>query len=376
MKNISKYKIDKTILIPIILFAVISVFTLYGASSILPSYMGDLTQKQIIWYIAGFVIAYFVMTIGNTHIYRMVWILYGLGILSLLGLFFFGVNINEATCWYEIKGIGTIQPSEFMKIILIITIATLISKFGEDFPNPSLREEFYFLLKVMIIVLIPSILTFMQPDTGVVMIYILITLVMLFVAGIRYRWFIILFGILGGLVLLVLGIYFISQDLFINIFGTSFFLRVDRLLDWSNQSGYQLEQSLSAIGSAGLLGHGWNVNPIYFPEAQTDFIFAVFASHFGFIGSALLLALIAFFDIRLIMLAVKTNKLINKYVIAGITGMLIYQQVQNIGMTFGLLPITGITLPFISYGGSSLLSYMIAMGLIFNISNENMRYTN
>ena len=89
-----------------------------------------------------------------------------------------------------------------------------------------------------------------------------------------------------------------------------------------------------------------------------------------------LLGLITFFDIRLIMLAVKTNKLVNKYIIAGVTGMLIYQQIQNIGMTFGLLPITGITLPFISYGGSSLLSYMIAMGLIFNISNENMRYTN
>lgn len=376
MKNISKYKIDKTILIPIILFAIISIITLHGASSILPSYMSDLVSKQLIWYIIGFIIAYAVMTIGNTHIYRIVWFLYGLGILSLIGLFFFGININDATCWYEIKGIGTIQPSEFMKIILIITIATLISKFNEDFPNPSILEEFYFLIKIMIIVMIPSILTFLQPDTGVVLIYLLITLIMLFVSGIRYRWFAILFSILGGFIFLVLGIYFINEDLFINIFGTSFFLRVDRLLDWSNQSGFQLENSLSSIGSAGLFGHGWNVNPIYFPEAQTDFIFAVFASHFGFIGSALLLALIAFFDIRLIMLAVKTNKLINKYIIAGVTGMLIYQQIQNIGMTFGLLPITGITLPFISYGGSSLLSYMIAMGLIFNISNENMRYTN
>ena len=89
-----------------------------------------------------------------------------------------------------------------------------------------------------------------------------------------------------------------------------------------------------------------------------------------------MLSLLAYFDIRLINLALKTNKLVNKYVVAGVVGMLIYQQVQNIGMTFGMLPITGITLPFISYGGSSLLSYMIAMGMIFNISNENMRYTN
>ncbi len=376
MKNISKYKLDKSVVIPIILFALISIFTLYGADSILPSTMDNLVIKQIIWYGVGFFIVYIIMTIGNNFIYRMVWLLYILGVLSLIGLFFFGINLNEATCWYQINKSITIQPSEFMKIILIITNATLISKFNEDFPNPTIKEELYFLIKIFIVVLIPSILTFLQPDTGVVLIYLLITLVMLFISGIRYRWFIMLFTIVGIIIAIIIGIYFISDDLFIKIFGTSFFLRVDRLLDWSNQSGYQLENSLSAIGSAGLLGHGWNVNPIYFPEAQTDFIFAVFASHFGFVGAVLLLILIAYFDIRLILLAIKTDKIINKYVIAGITGMLIYQQVQNIGMTFGLLPITGITLPFISYGGSSLLSYMLALGLILNISNSDMRYTN
>lgn len=376
MKNISKYKIDKTLLIPIILFAIISVITLYGASSILPSTMNHLMTNQVIWYIVGFVLIFGIMAVGNNYIYRISWLLYILGIISLIGLFFFGKNINNATCWYEIKGIGTIQPSEFMKIIIVIINASMISKFNEDFPNPSIREEFLFLIKVALVVLIPSILTFLQPDTGVVLIYLLITFVMLFISGIRYRWFILVFGIAFVFVGLVLGIYFINQDLFIKIFGTSFFLRVDRLLDWSNQSGYQLENSLSSIGSAGLFGHGLTNNPIYFPEAQTDFIFAVYASHFGFIGSIILLSLLAIFDIRLITLALKTNKLINKYVISGIVGMLLYQQIQNIGMTFGLLPITGITLPFISYGGSSLLSYMLAMGIIFNISNEDMRYTN
>ncbi len=376
MKNISKYKLDKTILIPILIFAFISIITLYGAKSILPSTMSHLMTNQIIWYIAGFILIYLIMTIGNTYIYRISWFLYFVGIISLIGLFFFGKSINNAVCWYEIKGIGTIQPSEFMKIILIIINASMISKFNEEFPNPSVREEFMFLVKVFLVILPPSILTFMQPDTGVVLIYLLITFVMLFISGIRYRWFIAVIATGVITVGFVLGIYFLNQDLFIKIFGTSFFLRVDRLLDWSNQSGYQLENSLSSIGSAGLFGHGLTSNPIYFPEAQTDFIFAVYASHFGFIGSIILLSLLAIFDIRLITLALKTNKLVNKYVIAGVVGMLIYQQVQNIGMTFGLLPITGITLPFISYGGSSLLSYMLAMGMIFNISNENMRYTN
>ena len=117
-------------------------------------------------------------------------------------------------------------------------------------------------------------------------------------------------------------------------------------------------------------------HPIYFPEPQTDFIFAVYANNFGFIGSIFLIGLIIFFDTYLISVAINTNKNINKYVIAGIVGMLLYQQIQNIGMTFGLLPITGITLPFISYGGSSLLSYMLMAGIIFNISNESFRYTN
>lgn len=374
VKNISKYKIDKSILLPILVFAAISVLTLYGTDSILN--VDNLVPKQIIWYAIGFAIIYIVMTIGNTFIYRISWFLYGIGCLALFGLFFFGTSINDATCWYTIKGIGTLQPSEFMKIILIITNASLISKFNEDFPSPSIREEFMFLVKMALVLLLPSVLTFMQPDTGVVLIYFLITFVMLFISGIRYRWFAIIFGIGIFFIVLVLGIYFISQDLFIKIFGTSFFLRVDRLLDWSNQSGYQLENSLSSIGSAGLFGHGLTNNPIYFPEAETDFIFAAYSSHFGFIGAVVLLSLLAYFDIRLINLALKTNKLVNKYVVAGVVGMLIYQQVQNIGMTFGMLPITGITLPFISYGGSSLLSYMIAMGMIFNISNENMRYTN
>lgn len=376
MKNISKYKVDRGILIALVLFAIISIITIFSAQSLLPSYMQDLALRQFIWYIAGFAIAYFIMFVGNEYIYRNVWILYWLGVILLVCLLFFATPINDARCWFSIPGIGTIQPSEFMKIILIITLGTMIHDFNTNYSNPTVREEFMFLIKVLIIVAIPSILTFLQPDTGVVLIYLLITGVMLFISGIRYRWFMIAFGIVGLFIAVVLGIYFINTDLFIKIFGTSFFLRVDRLLDWSNKSGFQLENGMSAIGSGGLFGNGFNKTPIYFPEPQTDFIFAVFASNFGFVGSSILLSLIVFFDIRLIMIAVKSGSNTNKYIIAGIVGMLLYQQLQNISMTFGLMPITGITLPFISYGGSSLLSYMIMAGIIFNISNEQMRYTN
>ena len=375
MRNNSKFKIDISILVCIILFAIISIVTIGSAQKLLTDET-NLVFKQIMWYGVGFLLIGFIMFIGNKFLYKNAWILYIVGILSLILVLFFGATINDARCWFKIPGIGNIQPSEFMKIILIIVLGRMINDFKEKNHEPTVKQEFIFLIKVAIIVGIPSILTFLQPDTGVVLIYLLITLVMLFISGIRYRWFALLFGIFGVAVGIVLLTYFLDNDLFIKIFGSSFFLRVDRLLDWSSGSGYQLENGITAIGSGGLIGYGLNNTPIYFPEPQTDFIFAVFSNNFGFIGSIILLSIITFFDLRLVRLAIESPNNTNKYIISGIIGMLIYQQLQNIGMTIGLMPITGITLPFISYGGSSLLSYMIMAGIIFNVSNENIRYRN
>ena len=376
MKNISKYKIDNSILIVLIVFALISIISIWSAQQLLGPNFNDLYIKQIMWFGVGFVLAYFIMFIGNNFFLKNYKLLYIIGVLSLILVLIFGKEINYAKCWFVIPGIGNVQPSEFMKIILIITLANVINKFHEDNFNPTLKQEFFFLIKIFIIVFIPSILTFLQPDTGVVLIYLLITVIMLFVSGVRYRWFFILIALLTVTVGTVLLIYFINTDLFIKIFGTDFFLRVDRLLDWSSGSGFQLEKGMTAIGSSGLFGHGIGNTPIYFPEPQTDFIFAVFTSNFGIIGAILLIGLIIFFDVKLILIAMNSSKNINKYIISGIIGMLIYQQFQNIGMTLGLMPITGITLPFISYGGSSLLSYMIMVGIIFNISNDTLRYRN
>lgn len=376
MKKISKYKIDNTLLITLIIFALLSIITIMSAQKLLGTQFQDLYLKQIMWYIIGFILAYFIMFIGNNFFLKNYKLLYIIGIISLILVLIFGKEINYAKCWFVIPGIGNVQPSEFMKIILIITLANIINKFHEDYNNPTIKQEFIFLLKILTIVFIPSILTFLQPDTGVVLIYLLITIVMLFISGVRYRWFAILITILFATVGTILLIYFVNTDLFIKIFGTDFFLRVDRLLDWSSGSGYQLENGLTAIGSSGLFGLGFGKTPIYFPEPQTDFIFAVFSSNFGLIGSIALIGLIIYFDIKLILIAINSSKNINKYIISGIIGMLIYQQFQNIGMTLGLMPITGITLPFISYGGSSLLSYMIMVGIIFNISNDEIRYRN
>ena len=316
------------------------------------------------------------MTFGNKFLYNNAYIFYIIGVILLILVLFIGKEVNNAKCWFVIPYIGSFQPSEFMKVFLIITLSRMINDFNDENSNPEVFDELKFILKVLLLVFIPSILTFIEPDTGAVIMYLIITFAMLFIGGFRKRWFVMTLLVIGALLTSFIGLYFIKQDLFIDIFGTSFFYRMDRLLNWSNGAGLQLTNSLTAIGSAGLFGHGFNHTPIYFPEMQTDFIFAVFTSNFGLIGALVLIILIIFFDINLISTVNKTTNMYDKYAIGGILSVLLFQQVYNISMTIGLLPIMGITLPFISYGGSSLLSYMFLLGIIFNISNESLRFTN
>ena len=375
MKNISKYKVEYGILIPLIIFAIISITTVYSAQNLLPEYSSNLYLKQLIWYVLGFGIAYFIMFIGNKFLYICAYILYVINVILLILVLFFGKEVNNSKCWFEL-GFFSLQPSEFMKVILILTLSRMINDFNTEYDNPSVETEFKFILKVMLIVFIPSVLTFIEPDTGAVIIYLVTTMTMLFIGGIRKRWFFSLFLIIFVFLGILFAIYFINQDLFISIFGTNFFYRIDRILNWSSGSGGQLTNSLIAIGSAGVLGHGFNKTPIYFPELQTDFIYGVFSSNYGLIGSILLIILFIYFDINLINSASKTYDNKDKYTIAGIVSMLVFQQIWSLSMTIGLLPIMGITLPFISYGGSSLLSYMFLVGIIFNVSNQSLRYTN
>ncbi len=375
MKNISKYKVEYGILIPLIIFAIISITTVYSAQNLLPEYSSNLYLKQLIWYVLGFGIAYFIMFIGNKFLYNSAYILYVINVILLILILFFGKEVNNSKCWFEL-GFFSLQPSEFMKVILILTLSRMINDFNTEYDNPSVETEFKFILKVMLIVFIPSVLTFIEPDTGAVIIYLVTTMTMLFIGGIRKRWFFSLFLIIFVFLGILFAIYFINQDLFISIFGTNFFYRIDRILNWSSGSGGQLTNSLIAIGSAGILGHGFNKTPIYFPELQTDFIYGVFSSNYGLIGSILLIILFIYFDINLINSASKTYDNKDKYTIAGIVSMLVFQQIWSLSMTIGLLPIMGITLPFISYGGSSLLSYMFLVGIIFNVSNQSLRYTN
>ena len=362
-----KINLDKTLILYVSIFAIISLISIYSASMYLSNTLGNLVLKQAMWYAVGILFIFIIYKLKISFFIKISPYIYLFNIMLLLGLLFVGPVINGSRCWYIIEGIGSFQPSEFMKISLVLIEAYIIDKFSSKEKNA--KNEFKLIALIFIVFLIPSILTFLEPDTGAVIIYFIITLLMLFISGIRLRWFIIGISMLIIIVASFLAFFFLKQDMFIKIFGSDFFYRIDRVINWQNGSGMQLENSLAAIGSSGILGHGFNKTPLYFPEAGTDFIFSVYASNFGLIGSCIFILLVVLFDIHLIKVGM-SSKSIYKYIISGILGIFIYQQIQNISMTLGLLPITGITLPFISYGGSSLLSYMILIGFVISIYNE------
>jgi len=367
-------KISLNIIISLILFSLISIMSIYTTKTFLKIGLQNLYLKQLIFYILGSFVTIFITYKGFFILKKYHFLIYiGINIL-LLSLLLFGVSVNGSKCWLFIGPIS-FQPSELMKISLIITLSSVIYKFKQK-KKHDLKDEFILIIKLITLTLIPSILTFLEPDTGVVIIYFLILLIMLILTNINKRWYIITSLVLVFLISTFIFLYIYNKDLFLTIIGDDIFYRLDRILNWTNSSGYQLENSLIAIGASGITGFGFNNNPVYFPEPQTDFIFTTFASNFGFLGSIFLIFIIIIFDTSILRLSLKKIKLIDKYIILGIFIMLFYGQIQNISMTIGLMPITGIPLPFISYGGTSLLSYMFIIGIILNINRERLKYRN
>ena len=377
MMKLKKFKLNKSLIICVFIFMIISIVTIYSAMTYLPDYLGNLAFKQFMWYLVGFFMIIIVNKISVENIYHFNWYIYITSILLLAILLVIGEPINGSKCWFTIPKIGSIQPSEFAKISLILTVSIITENWAKKIRKvPTLKEEIILLAKIFIIWLIPSFLTFLEPDTGAVFIYSIIVIAILFVSSLRKRWFILAMILIGIGLGSFLFLYFLKKDIFVNIFGTELFYRIDRLLDWKNGTGMQLENSLTSIGSSSILGHGYNKTPIYFPESGTDFIFAVYASNFGLLGSIFLIVIILYFDITIIKIAKNASNITEKFTAVGILGILVYQQIQNIGMTLGILPITGITLPFISYGGSSLLSYMLMIGILLNIHNDTYKTIN
>ncbi len=368
-------KITLNIVFSIIIFIIVSILSIYTTKVFLKGSLDNLYLKQLLFYVIGSILTIFITYKGFSLFKTYHYLIYiGINVL-LLGLLMFGISVNGSKCWFLVGPIS-FQPSELMKISLIITLAEVISKYKDKKHLKRMKDEFFLLLKLFIITLIPSILTFLEPDTGVVIIYFLILFVMIFFTGISKKWYLIFSLMVVFIGATLTYLYIFQENFFLSLVGNSIFYRMERIFNWASSNGYQLENSLIAIGASGLTGFGFNQNPVYFPEPQTDFIFTTYTANFGFLGALFLIFVILIFDTSILRLSLKKIKLDDKYIILGIFIMLFYGQLQNISMTIGLLPITGIPLPFISYGGSSLISYMFIIGIILNINRERLKYRN
>ena len=355
---------NKSFIYTLLIFFIISINSIYSFTQYLTTNTYSLVIRQSIFYIIGIVAILIIIRISPETILKYSFFIYIVNVLLLIVVLLIGTPVNGTKAWFKIPLFGTFQPSEFMKIGLILYIAKIL----DSCTIKNTKDEFLLLIKTAIVTLIPSILTFLEPDTGAVLIYFIITFAMLFVSKIRIRWFVILITFICTITSTIFYLYINKTNLFIKVFGSSMFYRFDRIFDWKSSSGMQLENSIITIGSSGYLGKGINNILLYFPEGHTDFIFSSYASIYGLTGIIILLITIIYFDTTII--KTKTNSLFHKYILTGIISSLLYQQIQNISMTIGLLPITGITLPFISYGGSSLLSYMVLIGIVMSIRKD------
>lgn len=383
-----KFVLDKTLLIILGLFMVTSLVAIYASA---PHLGGNATRHIImqgLFYGVSFGVLIFICLWGVDRMFSMVNIFYAILLLMMILLLVdkftpipipFSAPSSGTWAWYNFGGIS-FQPSEFMKIILVMKTALTIDKHNKEKEKNGLMSDLSLFLKIGIYLIPVLILNFLQPDTGVPLIMVISIMVMVLVGGVDRKWF--LFIAVAGVVgyFGIIYIYHNHIDWLTSVFGPSY--RLDRFYAWLDYEkyqqgvGYQLYRSIISLGSAGLTGVGFDASVIDIPAAHTDFIFAVFGTTFGFVGSLFLIALCFILNLKLILVAIRSQHMVGRYAIAGVVGIFIYQQVQNIGMMIGLLPITGITLPLISYGGSSLLSYMIAMSIPFAVSSHTTNNPN
>ena len=353
----SKYML----IIPLFIIMIISLLNMQNAKALSTLYEHNLI-KQIIFFGIGIILVIIISKININTILKYSKYYYYISVLLLVLVLFFGKNINGSTAWFDFK-LFSFQPSELVKLTLTLYLSSIAAVNKPDFK---------LILKVIIITLIPSILVFLEPDTGAIIFYFLIAITILLVAGVKKYWFVI-FGII---IILLLGtfilLYIYNQDLLINLIGTSFFYRVERLITFSTESSYQLENAIIAMGSASFFGSGLNKVSLYIPEAPTDFIFAFNISNFGIISGIIVILCYLLIDIFLInkYLTVKQKQI--KLVLISFISIFFFQQFINIGMNLGLLPIIGIPLPFLSYGGSTIIIYFMFLGIILNILNKSV----
>lgn len=371
----------------VILFGAISCLAVASAAPIMTNIANPYTLwlKQALYYVLGGILSYIIYKIGQDTLYNHIKTLYMIFIVLLIGLavdhFVFTkllhIHIvplayfnNGATSWYKIPGFS-FQPSE---IIMVMYLAKITQEYNERILVKTTDSEIQYIIQVMKISLPPAILIYLQNDSGVMMIIMAAVFFVLLSSGMNRNWFlfIIIIGVVGVLGLAYLFIY--QNGIFTSLISGH---KLSRIYGWLDPEGTTSGDGLQSwfaqlsYGTAGWFGHGFRAVVKVFPEGQTDFIFSVIATDFGYVGALITLLAIAPFDIIILSIGLKSDNIRDKTFIMGTFGCLIFQQTWNIGMILGLLPITGITLPMLSYGGSSLLSYMFALGVIIDIDYQN-----
>lgn len=304
----------------------------------------DLLAKQFLFYALAITLIYFYKDNFLKKNIRFLYILFNALLLYLL---LFGSEVNGSKAWLRL-GFFSFQPSEFMKIILLIYLSFIATKYE------------HYKIKCLIITLIPSILTFLEPDTGNVVFYLVTYLALIFYKEGKISSIIKYGAILAGIGALLILAYINYSEYFIKLFGYSIYYRIDRVLSLFNNSSYQLNRALIGIGNASLFGSD---KIVQIPYQTTDFAFSYLVSNIGFLGTLLFLIFNLYVDLYFIK-QVKYSIGSDRLVMFGFISIKIVQETIHMLMNIGLFPITGITLPFISYGGSSIISYALILAYI------------
>ena len=362
MKVIKKYNLF--LFIPLLIINIISIFNMYNARYINSVYNNALI-KQSIWFLLGYLIIIILQKIKVKKIFKYAKPLYILSNILLILVLFLGSSTNGAKCWLNIFGF-TFQPSELAKISLSLYLVDIVS----NVKIKSWKDELKIIFKLGIITLIPSLLVFLEPDTGAIINFLIIFLITISFLKINKKWYITFITLSIFCIIIFFGLYFYFPNILIKLIGTSFFYRVDRIINFANGNSYQLENALINIGASSFFGVGFKKILLYIPEAPTDFIFAFSTSNFGILSAILILLSYLIIDIFLFYKINKINNNKNKIFSYTYLGILLFHEIYNISMNLGLLPIMGIPLPFLSLGGTNILINYIYLGFLLNFFGQ------
>lgn len=382
-KNDVDSRIDYGIIFSVMMLAMIGLMSIYVATIQDSQNPLKNVASQVVWYVIGAVIVAVIMQFDAEQLWQVASIAYfaGLALLFLVLIFYSRAYAAStgAKSWFAI-GSFTFQPSEVMKPAFILMLGKVITNHNSVYQVHTIRNDFLLLGKLFLWTLPVMVLLKLQNDFGTILVFVAILGGMILVSGIDWRILLtgfLIVAVIGGTALLFATTDWGRQVLGHFGFRSYQFARIDSWLNPSadtSENGYQIWQNMKAIGSGQLFGKGFNVSNVYVPVRESDMIFSVVGENFGFIGSCVLILLYFLLIYQMIQVTFDTKNEFYAYVSTGVIMMILFHVFENIGMSVGLLPLTGIPLPFISQGGSALLGNMIGIGLVMSMRFHHKSY--